>query len=70
MISHHSCYVGDTWNTGVCDIRENKPYTGSDSLPDISADTAKPRKILLLCSRGENAQISLCLPKYGRFAPL
>ena len=69
MISYHSSYVGDTWNTGAYDMRENKPYTGSDSQPDISADTGKPRKTLLFGSRGEYAQISLLLPKYGIFAP-
>jgi hypothetical protein len=69
MVSHHSFYVGDTWNTVVYDMRENKPYTGSDSQPDITADTGKPRKSLLFCSCGEYAQLSPCLPKYGRFAP-
>jgi hypothetical protein len=44
---------------GVCDMRENKPYTGFDSLPDIMADTGKSRKTLLFCSCGEHAQISL-----------
>ena len=42
MISHDSFYGGDTWNSGVYDIRENKPYSGSDSLPDIAVDTGKP----------------------------
>jgi hypothetical protein len=59
MVSHHSFYVGDTWNTVVYDMRENKPYMGSDSFPDVTADTGKPRKSLLFCSCGENAQISL-----------
>jgi hypothetical protein len=59
MISHHSCNAGDTWNTRVYDLKENKPYTGSDSLYNLSADTGKPRKSLLFGSRGEYAQISL-----------
>ncbi len=58
MISPHSFYGGYTWNMGVYDMRENTPYTGSDSLPDISADTGKPRKSPRFGSRGEYAQIS------------
>lgn len=52
-------YVEDTWNPGVYDQRENKPYTGSDTPPDITANTGKPRKSLHFCSCGEYAQISL-----------
>jgi hypothetical protein len=59
MISHYSFYIGYPWNTWVYDMRENKPYTGSDSLPDIAVDTGKPRKSLLFCSCGKYAQISL-----------
>jgi len=70
MIHYHSFYVGDTWNTVVYDMRENKPDTGSAPLPDISADTGKPRKSFPFCSCGEDAQISLWLLKYGRFATL
>jgi hypothetical protein len=55
MISHHSFYVGDTWNMGVYDMRENTPNSGSVSFPDNPVQNGKPRKSLLFCSCGEYA---------------
>jgi len=69
MISHHSFYVGNTWNMRVYILGENKPNTGSVPPPDFPTYIGKPRKTLLFCSCGEYAQISPCLPKYGRNTP-
>jgi hypothetical protein len=52
-----------------CNLRENKPFTGSFFLPYLFAPPGKPRNALLLYSFEKYAYFTLCLPKYGRFAP-
>jgi hypothetical protein len=61
--------VEDTWKKRVGILRRNKPSSGSFYLLDTFVNTGKPLKILIFGSCGEYAKLSLCLAKYGRFAP-
>ena len=65
----HLPLVGDLWNQGVCTMRENKPKSGSVSLPDIPVTTGKPRKTVRFGACGNGGIISPRLPKYGRNTP-
>ena len=65
----HLSLVGDLWNQGVCILRENKPKSGSVSLPDMPVTTGKPRKTVRFGACGNGGIISPRLPKYGRNTP-
>jgi hypothetical protein len=51
-------------------VKKKKPKLGSFSLPVMPDTPGKPRIAFLFCSCGKYGQILVCLPKYGRFAPL
>lgn len=49
--------VADTWIEGVCDVRGNKPNTGSVSDFGILANTRKPRKTVRFGTYEKYAQL-------------